>query len=225
MSITNDADSSGPSSPLAHATANQPDRVLIVSIVLIGSTTARTVSSVTYNSVSMSLIDAVGTSDGDNSRVEFWKLVAPATGTHDIAYTLSGAFDGAEFVGGTTWYGVDQSTVNRTASKNTFGTDASHQSDTLTPTSSVGDIVIDCMGFRYSGQGTVTLGGSQTQIWSQNSVSHIGSYKAGAAGTTTMTISWATDDWTPASYVAFALIPVAAAGGKPASYYQMMRSA
>ena len=86
------------------------------------------------------------------------------------------------------------------------------------------------MGFRYKNagggeQGTVTLGGSQTQLWNQDDVRHIGSYKAGAAGTTTMTVSWpGGSGWTPDSYVAFALIP-AASGAKPASYYQMMRSA
>lgn len=227
MAITHDADSAGTASPLSHVTANQPDRVLIVSFVLTASSVARTVSAVTYNGVAMSLIDAVGVSNGDNVRVEFWKLAAPANGTHDIAYTLSGAFDGFQYVGGTTWYDVDQTTINRTASKNTSGTSfpaGSPPSDTLTPTSAVGDVVIDCMGFRYNGQGTVTLGGSQSQIWNQDTVRHIGSYKAGAASTTTMTISWVESEWTTESYVAFALIPAAAAGGNPDPYYRMMRS-
>src|SRR5580700_54372 len=56
--------------------------------VEIFSVPGTTVTGVTYNSVSLSLIGAQNVVSG-TGRVECWGLVAPATGTHTIAVTLS----------------------------------------------------------------------------------------------------------------------------------------
>lgn len=59
--------------------------LLLVGVALFG---AGTVSGITYNGVAMTLVRR---ESGTTYVAELWQLVAPATGTHSIAVTLSGA--------------------------------------------------------------------------------------------------------------------------------------
>ena len=227
MAASLDTTASGTNTAVASITvsltvAANSNRGLVVAVVITATGADRVVSTVTYNAVSCSFIAAVGISTGDNARLEFWKLVAPATGTHDVVVTFDSTVDRG-VVGAFSVYDADQTTFNRTTASRTGGT-TPETSSSIAPTSAVGDLVVDCIGFRYPGQGTVTVGGGQTQQWSENAITGTGSTEPGSASSTTMSWSWATGGWTSSSQMAVAIMS-AASGAKPASYYQMMRSA
>lgn len=186
------------------------NRALAVGCSQTGASTDHTITGITYAAVAMAQVATIGSASGDNSRVDIWKLAAPATGANNVVVTFNSSSDGFFSCGAESWYSVDQTNIFRTASTNTNGTTAV-TSDTLTPTSLVGDVVLDFIGWRYVGQGTITIGGSQTERVTVSRAATCcefkGSSKAGAAGTTTMTWSWATAGWTSDSYVAAAMIP------------------
>lgn len=63
-------------------------RVLVVSVELFS--VAQTVTGITYNGVALTLLGAQ-TTVSSVGRMEMWGLIAPATGAHSIAVTLSGS--------------------------------------------------------------------------------------------------------------------------------------
>lgn len=73
-------------------TCTGSDRYLVVGISMLSL--AQTVSSITYNSVALSLL-GVQSSAAGAARIELWGLVAPASGTNTIAVTLTGAIASA----------------------------------------------------------------------------------------------------------------------------------
>lgn len=145
-----------------------------------------TVDSVTYNGVALTRI-GTATNGGGWAKVELWRLIAPATGAHTVAVTLSGAGDLA--AGAISFTGAHQTTP--------AGTFASAQGTSATPSVNVsgaaGDIVIDCL---MVDQGTApTVDASQVQRWTHNwAANGSGSTEAGAA---TVTMSWSSTnaDW------------------------------
>jgi hypothetical protein len=72
-------------------TCSGTDRYLVVGISML-SVAGSSVSSITYNGVSMSLLGTQASVSGA-VRVELWGLTAPDTGTHSIAVILSTALD------------------------------------------------------------------------------------------------------------------------------------
>jgi len=116
MSIAIDAVSSkqaavAASDSLAH-TCTGSNLVLIAGITVDRSVT---ISSFQYNGVNMTLID----SQNDGTHFQFlYRLVAPATGTHNISVTLSAAARWSMF--GLSLTGVDQTTPLGTSKKATF---------------------------------------------------------------------------------------------------------
>jgi hypothetical protein len=199
----------------SHTTASQSNRVLFVLCRLASSSSATTITGITYNSVALTKITSAGTSTpDDNVRVEAWKLVAPTTGTNTVAVTLDTS-SGSFRCGSETWYGVDQTTTNRTAVTATSGTDLHPTASTVDATSVSGDIVLDVIGWRYDGQGTVTIGGGQTERFVTDSTLVDGSSESASGVSTTMSWSWVNADWTSSSQIAFAVIPVAASSIAP----------
>ena len=73
-------------------TCTGANRYLTVDISMLSL--AQTVSSITYNSVALTLIGVKNSISGA-ARVEQWGLVAPATGSNTIAVTLSGSIASA----------------------------------------------------------------------------------------------------------------------------------
>jgi hypothetical protein len=100
---------------------------MLVGVSISHASAAPTVSSVTFNGVSLSLVGAQDTSDG-LARVEIWKLVAPPTGNHDVVVTLSGTPDGVT-AGVITFTGVNQTTP--------LGSFASNQGDSASGSATV----------------------------------------------------------------------------------------
>lgn len=140
----------------SHTVGAGSNRILVVG-VSIRNSAGQTVSSVTYAGVGLTFIGAQ--SNGTNSRIEMWRLLAPATGTNSIVVTMSA---GAHFVGGAASFtGVDQTTP--------LGTFVSATGNTSTPTvnasSATGEVVIDTLAMRGSADTITSVGAGQTQRW------------------------------------------------------------
>lgn len=112
--------------------ANQSNRLLIVDLECDGGAT---ISSVTYNGVSMTLIDSQAAPASGNI-VRSYRLIAPTVGTANVTVTTSGgsipSFGLA--IMATSYYNVDQTTpVEATAKSSTSGGGTfSHSISTLT---------------------------------------------------------------------------------------------
>jgi hypothetical protein len=79
-------------------TCTGSELVLAVGVILDTPSAAFTVSSVSYNSVSLGLAQAQGTSNASGRRVELWYLAGPSTGSASIAITLSGTIGSTDAV-------------------------------------------------------------------------------------------------------------------------------
>src|SRR5262245_53884091 len=97
-------------------TCTGTDLYLKVGVSIDGSTT---VSSVTYNGVSLTQLGVAD--DGTaNTRSEVWRLVAPATGAHNVVVTLAAA---AKFhCAASSYTGVHQTTPTGTVATATGNT-------------------------------------------------------------------------------------------------------
>jgi len=170
------------------------NRVLIVG-VSIRNNSSQTVSGVTYSGTSLSMIGQ--TTNSTNSRVEIWRLIAPATGAHNVVVTLSAA---ARFVGGAASFtGVSQTATLA------FGSYFSATGNTTTPTVNVtgvaqAQLVVDTIANANLGTATAApcVGAGQTQRWSDrttngtagNNTPGAGSTESGPVGGGTVTMSW-----------------------------------
>lgn len=134
--------------------ANQSNRLLIVDLECDGGAT---ISSVTYNGVSMTLIDSQAAPASGNI-VRSYRLIAPTVGTANVTVTTSGgsipSFGLA--IMATSYYNVDQTTpVEATAKSSTSGGGTfSHSISTLT----AGALVHAAYAFNgTSGTSTITF--------------------------------------------------------------------
>jgi len=137
------------------------------------------------------------TTNSTNSRVEIWRLIAPATGAHNVVVTLSAA---ARFVGGAASFtGVSQTATLA------FGSYFSATGNTTTPTVNVtgvaqAQLVVDTIANANLGTATAApcVGAGQTQRWSDrttngtagNNTPGAGSTESGPVGGGTVTMSW-----------------------------------
>ena len=183
MAVAFDASSSGSASLTSSLTFSHTcsgtERVLIVGVVI--NANAASVSTVTYNSVSLTFIgSAINTGD---TRVELWGLIAPSTGANNIVVTVSNS---TSFfcAGGTSFTGADQTTAWNGLQTAT----GSSSAQSVTVTSATGNMVTDCVSTVTF---TPTVGAGQTQRWSTSaSLSNArGSTETGAAS---VTMSWTT---------------------------------
>jgi uncharacterized repeat protein (TIGR01451 family) len=170
------------------------NRVLIVG-VSIRNSASQTVSSVTFNGTGLNLVGQ--TTNSTNARVEIWRLIAPATGSHNVVVNLSAA---ARFAGGAASFtGVSQTPALA------FGSYFSATGNTTTPTVNVtgvgqGQLVVDTIANANLGTATVApcVGAGQTQRWSDrttngtagNNTPGAGSTEPGPVGGGTVTMSW-----------------------------------
>lgn len=192
--ITFDAASSGNGSgtslTYSHTTGSGSNRALIVDVTLYADA-SQTVSTVTYNGASLSLITSCTAATG-GVRVEQWYMVAPATGTADVVVTPS-ATTPAIASTASSYTGVNQSTPLGTCATAT-GTSTG---PTVDVTSASTDLVVDALGFWGSG-GSVspTVGAGQTfrdDDFFQHAFGRFYNAVSTEAGATTVTISWTID--------------------------------
>jgi hypothetical protein len=179
-------DSTTTAQTTAHTTDSGTD-LLIVRIMTAGSILP---TSVTFNSVTMTQIDsqAMGT-----AYVSAYYLRSPSVGTYNVVITCASSVS-IQMIA--TNYAGSKSSPIRTSTK------ASGTSTTIsvTPTSAVGDIVLDVIRTN-SVAGWVTTAAGQTSEGSRGSYQYT-SYRAGAAGTTAMSWSGSSAQY---AVVAFAI--------------------
>lgn len=179
---------SGSSFSWSH-TCSGSNRVLLLGIGWYD--TADTVSSITYNSVAMTLVPSSTATNGQYTAALYY-LTDPTTGSNTISVTFTGSvFDFGGVALSVT--GADQSTPLGTA--NTASGTSTTPSVTITSAS--GELVLDTLIIAHSG--TLTVGGSQTQRW--NAITGGGFIKGGAStedGAASVTMSWSnstSQDW------------------------------
>ena len=186
---------------LSHDGGTGTNRMLVVQIA---EQYSISVSSVTYNGVSLTKLGAQ-LDGGSSIQSEMWYLIAPATGVNNVVITFSSFTDAV--VRAVNLTGVNQTTpfgvLSKTASA--YGTTVS-----LTPASNAGDFILDQMT-AYAATPSVTAG--QTLIGSAATSglrNMADAYKTGTAGTTTVSYSASTSAWL--SLMAVAVKPATSGG-------------
>lgn len=137
-------------------TCSGANRYLVVGVSMLSI--SQTVSSVTYNSVGLSLLGSRSSITGA-CRVELWGLVAPVTGSNTVAVTLSGSI--ASAAGAVSFTGVNQtsSTESFNSAQATNGVSAADATVDVT-TVADGDWCVDALA---TDDTAVTVGAGQTQ--------------------------------------------------------------
>lgn len=148
----------------AGTTAN---RVLVVGVSLnIVNAPGTTVSGVTYNGTALTLAGAHNDS-GNTRRVEMWYLIAPTTGTHQVAVSLTragGTGNVGAYAGAVVLTGADQTAPVRSfVSGDGTGTVAS-----LDVPSGVYEVVVDTLAIGGA-QSISGVGTTQNSQWNGNS--------------------------------------------------------
>jgi len=158
-------------------TCTGANRVLEVAVAIRQSVSGQTVSG---------MVDAA-TIAGE-LRAELWRLIAPATGAHNIVVTLDNT---AKFVvHGCSYTGVNQTTPHGTPAKAT-GTSTTASVDA---TSAAGELVVDSVASVGTG-GTLTVGADQTQrgngvTTGGTNPSNVNGGISEQAGAASVTMSW-----------------------------------
>lgn len=180
------------------------NRVLIVNVTASSTTATRTVSSITYNGVALTLLSAsnCATSGTNFCRGETWYLKNPAAGTNTLVTTVSATADIA--VGSAIFSNVDQTTP--------FGTVATASGNGTTSGVTVTGTNTDQIVFDFLS----SFGKSAINSWGATEIFDInggndgaaGAYKAGSA-TNTVT-SWTlitTSNWVERAFAINGLSP------------------
>lgn len=143
------------------------------------------------------------------SRMQVWALTAPATGTHNLTFTMSATNNGRIGVMVRSYKGVDQATPYGTVATNVDGGGATPYTVSMNVSSATGELVSD---FIYGwGSTGLTVGAGQTERVNQPTTS--GSYYGSSDedGATTTTMSWSvTANWQESAQVG---VPLKAASG------------
>ncbi len=188
---------------LNHAVGTGSNRLLIVAVAI--ERDDERVTTVTYAGQAMTF---VGTSvdPGQTSRVEVWRLIAPATGTNTVSVTLNAA--AATVVAAISFANVDQ-TNPIAASQFASGDNVSTAS--VTVASATGQVVLAAIAANDAVD-SVTAGAGQAASWNVINAADVigaGSTKAASATTTTMSYTLQSPEkWTMA---AIAIRPSSAA--------------
>lgn len=180
-------------------TCTGSDRILVVSVE--GGTTSTTdVTSVTYNSVS--LTKAVAYNNNENRASYLWILVAPATGANDVVVTKTSSDYMA--VGAMSYTGASQ-----TDQPDSFGTGTLASGTTVSPTTTV--IASNCWlvgGARMSGAGGISAG-ANTTIRYQNGAEFGFGDSNGTVGTGSQSLNFVSAGTGTADAVVISILPVA----------------
>ena len=164
-------------SPVAWAhTCAGSDRLLIVCLGL-SDHDAATVTGVTYNGVAMTLVGGATEGSGDlKRRYEMWRLIAPATGAHNVSVAFTGTDLNVEAVA------VSFSNAHQTDPIETYGSASGTGAPASIQVASGEDqLVIDCLMRQSSDY--PTCGSGQTpiypcpgyQLWSLSVSTKVGS--------------------------------------------------
>jgi hypothetical protein len=176
---------------ISHTTSGS-NRLMLVGVSMTKETGGvPSVTTLTYNGVSLTLVGTQSTSD-NKGRIEIWQLIAPAIGTHDVVGNLSGAPDGAT-IGVMTFTGVNQSTP-----LGPFVSDlADSGSASVTVSSGADELVFDTLAVEGSTNKDLIPDASQTERWDlfQAPAANGGASTEPGAASVVMSWSFPTDKW------------------------------
>ena len=170
--------------------------------------TAAGCSGVTWNGVAMTFVTGSGqNSTSDKFRTEAWRIVAPATGTHDIVATVGGQCDKLGFAA-TSFIGADQTTPTDVVGT-TSGTAGSVTTNITTTVANT--IMLDSVSHLSANTASAS---SNTQIYNDGAVGMGAAAQYGtAASAGTNSMSWT---YPPGDEWAYTLLAVRPAGGAAA---------
>jgi hypothetical protein len=191
---------------ISHTTSGV-DRLMLVGIS-INNDDFETVSSVTYNSLPLTLVGSAA--EADDSRVEIWSMVAPPIGTYDVVITFSAQLSRHAIAGVMTFTGVNQSTPLGTF---TSASGTSVGPATVDVSSATNELVFDTVACELCG--SFTVGAGQTQQW--NRVADVGGIEGAAStepGAATVTMSWTLGGGN-SNHWAIGAVPIRPSGGSP----------
>ena len=175
---------------VSHTIGNFRDRILIVGVEAENGT-APTITTITYNGVTMTKIDSEeNTSTAVFMHVELWYMLEtnlPAAGAHNVVVTAGGTYTDIN-VGAISIYNAKQQAPEATSKNSSLASDT--VATTLT-TLTNGDMVVDAVG---CGNATASTVAEATRRYNQ-----LGSTSEGAGSTRVVAAAGsATNTWTNA---------------------------
>ena len=193
--LTHDADSTGTNNfgdtsiTWSHTVGSGVSSGFLFATCSVRDTSARTISTATYNGTNLVLFNAVLV-QGTNYRLTSYYALDANLGTkgsaHNVVFTWSGTLGGNAACSAHSYGGVDQTTP--------FGTVATHvgaeTTGSVAVTSVSGDLVIDALTVEDL---AITITGGQTSAANNNfagQVRHGSSYLVASGTSTTMSWSW-----------------------------------
>lgn len=194
---TQGSNSSGASYTFAHTVSASDNRVLFVSCIGNAVASPDNITGATYNGVAMTLLDKSNAS-GDRWQYTFF-LIAPATGTHNVVITSSGAPDNIYAPDAISYIGVKQSSPE--VSQKTSGTSTS-KTETITTLTDGAWVVGNLHPNAASSAGTGTT--NRSYLWNDKNAATSPAGNATLALTWTGTVAWA--------YIMFSIAPFAVTG-------------
>ena len=178
------SDDGTPSSLTWSHTCTGSDRGLVVGVTWVAASV--TISSVTYNGVTMTSEGAVTSTLSSALHLEQFSLIAPDTGANNIVVTFSAAVAGV-IGGGVSYTGANQTDLTGTQVSVNNGV----SSPATVDVSSASDEIVQDVVLKNSTD-TITVGASQTQRWNVN-IGTNGLHNGGGStetGASTTTMSW-----------------------------------
>ncbi|MEI6607720.1 MAG: hypothetical protein WCP35_20635, partial [Verrucomicrobiota bacterium] len=191
ISVVGTAASGSPSNTASNYTLSYnsgstgSNRILMVGVSF-NNTNARTVSTVTYGGVAMTLVgSSIITGSTTSGSESIYRLLNPPTGANNLVVTWSGALSYSAVVGAITYAGVNQTTPTGTFAS---GSSTTTNSPTLNVTSGAGQVVFAVA----DGKSTAAYTTTGTSLWSAmpSSGNTAGAAQSSTAGTATVTLNW-----------------------------------
>ncbi len=181
----------------SHTVPSMSNGILIVNVTW-NNRELQTVDTVEFDGDPLTFIGQV--TEDDDTRVEQWRLLAPAAKTANVVVTLTAALASDEGIccAAMNFSGVDQTTpIGNIATNSNSGSGTA----TVDISSSVGELVLDGAGTEDAG-GPLVVGAGQTQLYNLASpvVGPRQEFSGGSTepGAATVTMSWtldASDRW------------------------------
>jgi hypothetical protein len=195
LNVTVDSTSTGTiakdnsSTSFSHTTSGT-DRLMLVAISF-GEDSDESVSSMTYNGTTLTLVGVVET---DKPRVEIWSLVAPVTGTHTVAVTTSASGHSGAAIGVMTFNDVHQPSPLESF----FSSTGDSSTASVTSSSASDHLVFAAVAIEDGSKRSLSSGAGQTERWdlfADDKANGGGSTETGAGSVTTSWTWGSSDKW------------------------------
>ncbi len=191
------------------------NRLLIVGTTVSDSRTITDTTGVTYNGTNLIKLDSQ-TFKSNTEDTEFWYMVNPPSGAHDVVVTPTGYADIATIV--VSFYNVNQSTPFGTQSK--IGYDTQVTSISRAPTTTTNQLVVDLLG-SDTNNGNFNPDASQTTIENYYTYTPQTGISTKPSSGTSTTMTW-TDSVSPYDYAGLIAVGINPTGSEDSSYASLI---